>query len=295
MEGKTSKKRRNVGSYMQIDDLILDDLRRVWQLQPQADGKMACSMLYRLRGFPNRVEMVIDQMARKQQAAASGGGRKKSSSERPNVAAITENQSAELAYTNNRNKVTHTDHDQSGGYLAQLKLDSYTIRSAFPLCNHHYILERLVEHMNSPNRVQIVATELTENPDYPKEFDRKMKNRKQANVYSLFNMKLDLEQFLIKYPDPAKEFTDENKVMSKSYKDHLIPHLLNTFTALKPDFICQMAKQCNYRLMATTKILRKQKESYQKCKHSRFGLHFHKARMHIYNLAIFLQHLYELL
>ena len=237
---------------LSVDDALINDLNYIWEMYPLLDRNFIYDMLWQVKDNPDRVNIIIDKMVVQEFDPLT-------TNPSINNRAITNHSITNQSMADmNQYRNSRIAQDCSADVIEvkQLKLDALSLRSAFPLCDPPHIYKRLVNYFSNPYRVQIVAQELAEHDDYPKLFDRLQQQRRFQQVKDYFNMQLDVEQFLLRFPDPIKEFTDETKVMPASYKAHLDPHLLNTFITLKPEFIRQTAKQHNFRLSTTTAALR---------------------------------------
>ena len=114
----------------------------------------------------------------------------------------------------------------------------------FPDCDPNYLFERLESMGTTEKRTNVLAEELFEKKNYPKLKDVKEKEERQKKemektemLKKLRSLKITPEEFLQKFPEAEKTFTDETKEVSRLYRQHAEFLLKNEFRNVQVNYL----------------------------------------------------------
>jgi hypothetical protein len=120
-----------------------------------------------------------------------------------------------------------------------LARDVEQMRNIFPDCDPNYLYERLDSMKDEAGRTNVLAAKMFEEKNYPKLADLLQKEKekeKSCSSKARYSM-MTVEEFLQKFPDPAKTFNDKTKELSENYKSHCKIVLENEFPMFKSSYL----------------------------------------------------------
>ena len=246
MFSTTINKKKQVSDHRKALELDADT---VWRTFPGISKHYICEMLRPLQDNPARAQIVIYQLLMK------GLDQDHFITSQFEIDDVADN-----------DVPTRIKRQLDNNAVQRLIADASVLKAAFPSCDPHYIYDRLVTMAKNSHRIQALGNELVANPNYPTLKDKIVKQQQRARITFLMNMSLDLEQFLYKFPNPVLEFTDEGKVMSPSYQNHLRSFLAYSFPQLRTDFLETVMTKHNYRLTTSLATLAEEMKLYGDCK-----------------------------
>ena len=115
-----------------------------------------------------------------------------------------------------------------------------------------HIREQLTLNVNDPSRVSTVTFEIYSKQEagqeVPQRADREASEIALAELERLSNMPFDLEQFLVRYPDPMGTFNVVDTEVTELYYDHAEVFLKNEFRLVQVNFIKKLLQKCGFHL-----------------------------------------------
>ncbi|KAH3844331.1 hypothetical protein DPMN_086589 [Dreissena polymorpha] len=203
------------------------DLRTLRKVLPAVDPNELYAYLEAHFDKPNRVQIVIDELAK---------------SDSQDSLPVEDNPSLE---DTDKGKAPMTTEDK-------VQADLKGLKEIFRDCDPSFLYEKLVMLYNDSDRVVKIASELFERKDYPKiEETKGVKSDKKHPK----DVKFDIREFLVKFPDPFNYFENTERMVSDSYKEHALIYVKNTFPFLKDGFLKKVLNSHKYHLLpAITEI-----------------------------------------
>lgn len=123
--------------------------------------------------------------------------------------------------------------------------DMERMRAIFPDCDPNYLYEKLDNLKTNSDRTSVLAAEMFEKRDYPKLKDLLDKEHEKEKTQRARHLKMSEAEFLQKFPDPVKTFSDCTKEPSKIYKQHSDILLKNHFPMLKFSYLEKVLQKHN--------------------------------------------------
>ncbi|CAG5125835.1 unnamed protein product [Candidula unifasciata] len=119
------------------------------------------------------------------------------------------------------------------------------MRSIFPDCDPNYLFEKLDNLKTTLDRTTVLAAEMFEKHDYPKLKDVLDKEQEKEKKEKARQLKMSEAEFLQKFPDPVKTFSDCTKEPSAIYRQHADVILRKEFPMLKYKYLEQILQKYN--------------------------------------------------
>ncbi|XP_005098623.1 uncharacterized protein LOC101849460 [Aplysia californica] len=120
---------------------------------------------------------------------------------------------------------------------SSVERDVEKMQTLFPDCDPNYLFERLEQMGSVKNRTDVLAAELFDRKNYPTLKDLEEKEEEKTRLDKLRNLKITVEEFQQKFPEPEKTFGDITKDLSPSYKQHADLFLKNEFRILQAGYL----------------------------------------------------------
>ena len=193
---------------------LYNDVKTLHKVMPDRDPNELYAYLEAHFDRPNRVQIVIDELAK--------------SESQESLPLISKSNSFENMTNKGKGPLTAED---------KLQTDLKELKVIFPDCDPNFLYEKLEEKSNDPERVGKVAYALFESNKYPKLSEVLEKEAKERTKRKYKKMDFVLSEFLAKFPDPFEFFADEDRTVSDSYKTHVVAYLKNTYPFVKDGFI----------------------------------------------------------
>ena len=193
---------------------LYGDVKTLHKVMPDKDPNELYAYLEAHFDRPNRVQIVIDELAK--------------SESQESLPIVSKSNSFENMTTKGKGPLTAED---------KLQTDLKELKVIFPDCDPNFLYERLEEKSNDPERVGKVAYALFESNKYPKLSEALEKEEKERTKRKYKKMDFVLSDFLAKFPEPFEFFADEDRTVSDNYKTHVLTYLKNTYPFVKDGFI----------------------------------------------------------
>ncbi|XP_059176444.1 uncharacterized protein LOC131956077 isoform X2 [Physella acuta] len=131
-----------------------------------------------------------------------------------------------------------------------LTQDVERMRVIFPDCDPNYLFETLESMKDQPDRIDILATKMFENKNYPKLSEQMYQKKHEPQIPNP-----TIEEFLKIFPEPLDTFSKTDKEVSFLYRQHAQIYLNNQFRTLSATFMKSELQKNQHHLYPTYKTL----------------------------------------
>ncbi|XP_059149778.1 E3 ubiquitin-protein ligase RNF216-like [Physella acuta] len=143
-------------------------------------------------------------------------------------------------------ELTATIHFSRESFVEDLHQDVATLKNLFPDCDSQYLYQQL-SSMKPEGRVDLLASDMLENKNYPLAVKSKMSEQIPD---------VTVEEFSKKFPEPVKMFSAVNTDLSPLYRQHVTAYLNNKFRKVKASNLIQALETHKFHLYPTVQSLR---------------------------------------
>lgn len=207
------------------NDPLYRDMRIVAKVLPDMDPNEIYAFLEAHHDQKNRIQLVIEELMRIMPTGTPSSG---ASSQ---ATTDTETVGVKIAYT--------------------ISDEVDELKEIFPDCDPAYLYDELQGRENDEHRVRNLALSMFENKNYPKHREILKQKEQKAKREQIDNLKFDLKEFLLKFPDPCSTFENKDKSMGDNYQQHVRVQIRNDFRELKTGFLESVMEKNKFHYIAS--------------------------------------------